>query len=362
MSFFDETQQRPGRSRRPPPQRGRATDRQTLIFRRVLAAGIAFVVLLLIVLGVKSCRDSARRDSMKTYVRDVAAITQASGQDSSALFTVLSRSGKQSPLQLQNAVNQYEGDAAQLVDRAKHTGHPDEMSNAHRYLVQVLQLRRNALGTIASSLQPALGATGSDAATARIAAQMETLLASDVVYREQVVPNLRRPLKKEGLLNDVTIPKSHFLPDLQWVRPTVVASHIEGLRTGRGAGPVTPGVHGTSLVGTTARPGGQSLTSGGTTSITVTPKLSFDVTVQNGGVNKETDVQVVLTVAGAGKPIVREQTIPTMDAGQQKIVSIPLAATPPTGRRLTVSVDVKPVPGETKTDNNKGTYGVIFTH
>ncbi len=362
MSFFDETQQRPGRSRRPPPQRGRATDRQTLLFRRVLAAGIAIVVLLLIVLGIKSCRDSARRDSMKAYVRDVTAITQASGQDSSALFTVLSRSGKQSPLQIQNAVNQYEGDASQLVDRAKNTGHPDEMSDAQRYFVQVLQLRRNALGTIASSLQAALGAAANDAATGRIAAQMQTLLASDVVYREQVIPNLRRPLKKENLLDQVKIPTSHFLPDLQWVRPTVVASHIEGLRTGRGSGPIAPGVHGTSLVGTTARPSGQALTPAGTTSITVSPRLSFDVNVQNGGVNKEADVQVVLTVAGAGKPIVREQTIPTMDAGQQKIVSIPLAATPPTGRRLTVSVDIKPVPGETKLDNNKATYGVIFTH
>ena len=87
-----------------------------------------------------------------------------------------------------------------------------------------------------------------------------------------------------------------------------------------------------------------------------------NVTVQNGGVNKESDVQVLLSVAGAGKPIVREQTIPNMDAGQQKIVSIPLAATPPTGRRLSVHVEIKPVPGETKTDNNKATYGVIFTH
>ena len=45
MSFFDETQQTPSRTRRPPPRRGRPTDRQTLLFRRVLAGGIAFVVI-----------------------------------------------------------------------------------------------------------------------------------------------------------------------------------------------------------------------------------------------------------------------------------------------------------------------------
>jgi len=362
VSFFDETQQRPARTRRPPPQRGRSTDRQTLLFRRVLAGGIGFIVLLLLILGIKSCRDSARRDSMKTYVKDLAAITTGSGQESSALFTVLSRPGKPSPIQLQNTINQYENDAAQLVDRAKHTNHPDEMSNAQRYLVQALELRRNALATIASSLQGALGVSGQQAATSRIASQMQTLLASDVIYAQQMIPSLRKPLRKESLLDEVTIPKSRFLPDLQWVRPTVVASHLEGLRSGRGSGPVAPGLHGTSLVGTVARPGGQSLSSGGTTSITVSQKLSFDVTVQNGGVNKESDVQVTVTISGSGKPIVREQTIPTMAAGQQKIVSIPLAATPPTGRRLNVTVDIKAVPGETKTDNNKATYGVIFTH
>ena len=103
MSFFDETQDRPARTRRRPSRRGPSTDRQTLLFRRLLAGGVAFVVLLLLVLGIKSCRDSARRDAFKTYIRDVSAIAQGSGQESSALFTVLSRSGKQSPLQLQNA-------------------------------------------------------------------------------------------------------------------------------------------------------------------------------------------------------------------------------------------------------------------
>jgi len=362
VSFFDETQDRPARTRRRPSRRGPSTDRQTLLFRRLLAGGVAFVVLLLLILGIKSCRDSARRDAFKTYIRDVSAIAQGSGQESSALFTVLSRSGKQSPLQLQNAVNGYESDAAQLVDRAKHTSHPDELSTAQRYLVQVLELRRNALATIAGSLQSALGATGNEPATSRIAEQMQTLLASDVIYSQQVLPNLRKPVRKEGLLNQVTIPKSRFVPDLQWVRPSVVAAHIVGIRTGRGAGPLAPGVHGTSLVGTVARPGGQSLTAGGTTSITITPRLSFDVTVMDGPANKETDVQVVLSVTGAGKPLVREQSIPSIDAGQQKVVSIPLGAAPPTGRRVSVHVEIKPVPGETNTSNNKATYGAIFTH
>ena len=344
------------------PPRGRGTDRQTLLFRRLFAGGVAFVVLLLLVLAIKSCRDSARRDSFKSYVRDQTALVEGSGQESRALFGALANAGKQSPVQLQNAVNGYENDASQLVDRAKSTSHPDELSTAQRYFVDVLKLRRDGIGVIAQSLQAALGAQGQQAAVGRIARQMQAFLASDVLYARRVLPNLIGPLKKEGLLDEVTLPQSRFLPDLQWVRPTVVAAHIEGLRTGQGsAGPVAPGLHGTALVGTVMRPGGQSLSTGGATQVTVTTKLSFDITVMNGGSNDERDVTVSASLTGAGRTIVREQTIPTIAAGQQKIVSIPLAATPPIGRPLSIHVEVKPVPGEKKLDNNRATYPVIFT-
>ncbi|MDT4996106.1 MAG: hypothetical protein QOD45_174, partial [Pseudonocardiales bacterium] len=142
---------------------------------------------------------------------------------------------------------------------------------------------------------------------------------------------------------------------------SVVVAKLGGVGSGVG-GPIAPGLHGMSLIGVTAKPGGQSLSSAGATSITVTPKLSFDVTVQDAGANDERDVVVQLSITGAGKPIVREQTLPTITAGAQKVVTIPLAATPPTGRPVQIRVQVKPVPGEKKVDNNKATYPAIFTH
>ena len=57
----------------------------------------------------------------------------------------------------------------------------------------------------------------------------------------------------------------------------------------------------------------------------------------------------------------REQTLPTIAAGTQKVVSIPLAATPPIGRPVSIRIYVKPVPGEKKIDNNRATYPAIFT-
>jgi hypothetical protein len=327
--------------------------------RRIIAGGGVALLLVLVVLGTKGCLDSQRQDDFRTFVRDVGSLVQLSDSESKNLFAVLSKPGTQGQVQLQNAVNGYASDAQQLVDRAKGTDRPDELADAKRYFVESLELRRDGLSTIARELRSALSGSGKQAALGRIASQMQLFLASDVVYSQRVLPNLSRPLKKEGLLDQVEVPKSHFLPDLQWVRPSVVSARLAG--AGGSAGPVAPGLHGMSLIGVTAKPGGQALAQGGATSITITSRLSFDVTVQDAGSNNERDVVVQLSITGAGKPVVREQTLPTIGAGEQKLVTIPLAAAPPTGRPVSIKVQVKPVPGEKKVDNNSATYPAIFT-
>lgn len=324
-----------------------------------MAGVFGLIVLIVLVLLVKSCRDSARKDAFKTYVRDVAALVQVSDTESKNLFALLAKpSGGQ--VQLQNALNGYASDAQQLVDRANGTDRPDELAKSKGYFVDSLELRRDGLTTIARELRSALSGQGKQTAVSRIASQMQLFLASDVIYSQRVLPNITHPLKREKLLDQVEVPKSHFLPDLQWVRPSVVVAKLGGVGSGAG-GPVAPGLHGMSLIGVTAKPGGQSLSTAGATSITVTPKLSFDVTVQDAGANDERDVVVQLSISGAGKPIVREQTLPTITAGAQKVVTIPLAAAPPIGRPVQIKVQVNPVPGEKKVDNNKATYPAIFT-
>ena len=362
MSFFEERDDRQGRtaSRRPPP-RGPGTDRQTLLVRRLLAGGVGLVVVILLFVLIKSCRDSAREESFKTYVRDVGALVQESEQQSHALVQLLSRPGRRSPLELQTQVNSYQSDAAQLVDRARDTDHPDDLDTAQRYFVESLELRRDGMGRIARELPTALGDQGREEATGRIAVTMRSFLASDVIYNDRFLPNLIGPLEDEKLRGDVTIPQSSFLPDLQWLRPTVVTERVEAIRGGAGSGPAAPGLHGTALVGVTAKPGGKALTEAGATDIQVSPRLSFDVAFSNGGEHEERDVTVRISITGAGAPIVREQRLPSIKPGEQKTVSIPLAATPPTGRPVKIAVEVKAVPGEKKVDNNKATYPAIFT-
>ena len=92
---------------------------------------------------------------------------------------------------------------------------------------------------------------------------MRNFLASDVLYTERVVPQLRAPAEKRGARRTRwTIPKSHFLTDLGWLSATTVADRIGRIRGGGGGTATTPGLHGTGLGTVTVKPGGQTLAGG----------------------------------------------------------------------------------------------------
>jgi hypothetical protein len=329
--------------------------------RRAVAVGVGVLALVLLILAVKGCRDSARKQAFRDYFRDASGLMQQSNQESRALFGLLTRPGTQSAVQLASNVNGYRGEAAQLVARAKGLDHPDELNGASQYVVQVLELRRDGIAGVAQELPTVLGDAGQQDAAAKIAVYMRNFLASDVIYTEKVVPGLRKPAKREGLDGELQIPKSHFLVDLGWLSPSTVGDRIGRIRSGGSGGPATPGIHGTGLGTVTVKPGGQTLARGGAVDIKSTPNLSFDVQVMNQGENDETDVPVKVSITGAGKPIVVQQRLPSIAAGQSKTVSIALAAAPPTGRPVTVTVQIVGVPGEKNLDNNKGTFAAVFT-
>jgi hypothetical protein len=333
------------------------------MLRRVIGIGGAIVLLLLFGFGVKSCRDASKEQAFKDYNRDVGALVQESDDESKGLFDLLNKGG-QTPVELQNAVNGYASSAAQLVDRANNADHPGELDSAHRYLVETLEFRRDGLRGIANELPAALGDRGQEAVTG-IAGYMQDFLASDVIYRQRFYPRLQDALRKEGLLDTEKPPQSQFLDGVDWLVPATVGDRITRIASGgggtSGSGSVAPGLHGTGLGTVTVQPGGQVLAAGGTTQIKTAPNLSLEVQVMNQGENDEKNVKVRVTISGAGKKIELEETLPQIAAGQTKTVSVPLSSTPPAGRGVTIAVEILPVPGEEKTDNNKASFPAIFT-
>ncbi len=314
------------------------------------------VVLVLLVLLVRGCRNAQQKRSFKDYAGEVSALVQESNQQGEGLFTLLREPGDQSPVELQNTVNGFRVQAEQLVERAEKEGPPDDFARAHRYLIDTLEFRRDGLAAIARELPTALGDAGRREAAGRIAADMQDFMTSDVIYSQRVIPGLEGPLREEEVRDEVDVAKSAFLPDIDWLRVTVVAERISGIRGG--GGEATPGLHGTALG--TVNAGGQTLAPGTPIELTAAEDLTFEIQVQNGGEAAERDVVVRVAVSGGPKPIEQEETIREIAAGATQTVSIPLPEAPPKGKQVRVRVTVEAVPGEEKTDNNEQTFQVTF--
>jgi hypothetical protein len=244
------------------------------------------------------------------------------------------------------------------VDRARKVDHPDELNKAQRYLVETLEFRRDGIADVANALPTALSGRLRRQGTDKVTADLQTFLTSDVIYTQRFIPDLAAVLDDHNLRDEVRLPTSQFLPNVDWLQPSFVADRITRIRTGRAAA-ATPGVHGDGLGSVSL--GGQALSPTGSATIKLTKDLAFDVQVMNQGESTETDVGVKVTVGKGADAIDLDATIDSIARGETKDVKLPLSEQPPTGENLPIDVEVVPVPGEKKTDNNKQTFSAIFT-
>ena len=325
-----------------------------------MAAVAGLVLLILLILGVKGCLNARKESAIKNYVQDVSGLTQESNQQGKQLFAILSGpGGRDQAVNIQNSLNGFRVQSAQLVDHARDLDPPDDLKSAQRNLVEVLTFRRDSLAAVADALPSALGDQERREGTRRVTAQMQAFLTSDVIYTQRFLRDLVDVLKDEDLADQVRVPRSQFVPDIRWLEPSFVSERVAGIRTGRGGKAATPGLHGDGLGTVTL--GGQSLTPGAAATIRLAGDLKFDVQVVNQGQNTETDVPVRITVGRGGDAIKAEDTLDTIAAGETKTVTIPITDQPPTGQSVPITVEVTAVPGEKKTDNNKQAFSAIFT-
>jgi len=328
------------------------------LVRRTIAAGAAILVFILLVVAFKGCLNARKERNMQEYVRNTNELVDLSKAESRRLFAILEAPSDQNQdVDRQNQANTLKIDSATLADRARDLDVPDQLSKAQDYFVESLELRRDALSIIAEELPKATAQEEQRQSTGRIAEMMRVFDASDVLMRSRFRPEEDDALKEESVA--ATLPSNGalaFLADLQWLQPDYVADQISGI-SGSG-GSATPGLHGDGL-GTVSL-GGVALTAGGSTTVQLTNDIAFDIQVVNQGDGTETDVGVTVTVGSGGDAVKLEETIPEIAAGELKTASIPLTSQPPTGQNVPITVNVKPVPGEEVTDNNKGDFTAIF--
>jgi hypothetical protein len=329
------------------------------MIRRRVAAGVAAVLLIVIVLVINGCLKSEKLQSLKDYAHSVNTLAaEEQTQVAEPLFTALAGAGSKSALDVEVQIDQLRIQAQTLADHAKGLSVPGEMAGAQRALLSSMNFRVEGMTKIAALMPKLLG--GQKQAGATIAGDMEIFLASDVIYSQRVAPLIQEALAGAGIHEMHTTP-SRFLPNIGWLETSTATGRITGQATSatNSTTPVT-GNHGSALISTGV----------GTTTLEAEPAINhisgggnptFTVTVENSGEFNETNVKVDVTVTAGGKQYKASHAINQTTPGNKVNVEIGVTGVP-LGVASKIEVFVETVPGENDSENNKGSYVAIFSH
>jgi hypothetical protein len=370
VSFFDDEPDEPTRVTRPArPRRAAAAgaasgrpDPEIARRRQFALFGALAVVAILVILLAKGCATTRHKNALKDYNREVTSIVQDSDDRvSKPLFDVLSGGGQTQDVRV--AVSQVRLLAEEDAKRAKALNVPDGVAAAQHDFELTMNLRAAGVTRIGDLLPRALSNQPSAAESIRrIAGQMQSFLASDVVYSQRVAPLIQQALTDNDIGNQ-TIAPSRFLPSIGWLDPAQVGARINpdaGAGSSSSSGDVAPGTHGHGIISVKA--GSVALVPGGPVNrVQAAAPLALEVTYANQGQNDESNVTITAKLTGGPKTITATKRLNQTKAGTTAPVTLQLSSVPPKGQSTTLTVTIKPVRGEKKTDNNTQTYTILFT-
>jgi hypothetical protein len=371
FDFFDEEEppswdepeeRRPGpprgRGPRPPRSRFRAPGNLTPLLRLIALIGLAILVVVLLVVWVEGCASDRKRDRYSSYMTDIGTVGNASARLGEQLTATLTTVGLKQE-ELDAKLGGYVQQAEAQMERAEDLRPPGPLNAANDGAVEALQLRVVGLSGLRTTFQQSADATDAAEVGSQLATQIQRLQASDVVWADLFRAPALVVLDDEGI-EGVQVPSSEFVPTDDLTGASALAAvwqRIQGASTGG-----TPtGLHGNQIVYVKALPSGQTLSTTTETTILVTAQLAFEIGVEDSGDSQEVRVKVTLTIPKTPSPIVKTATIPIIDPGETKAVTLKVGALVPFGEQIAVKVDVDPVDGETNTTNNSYEYPVIFS-
>ena len=353
----------PGPPRDRPPRgprrpRFRAPGNATPLLRLVALIALAILIVVLLAVWIEGCAAERKSERYRDYMSEIGAVGNASARLGQQLGTTLTTPGLNLE-DLDAKLGGYVQTAENQVQRAQGLDAPGPLVGPNEGAVEALQFRANGLRGLQTAFQQTADDTDASVAGEQLAAQTQRLLASDVVWSDAFQAPAQAVLEDEGI-QGLDVPSSEFVTTDDLTNPSSLAAiwqRIQGASTGG-----TPsGLHGNGIAYVKALPSGQLLSTTTETTIKVTDQLAFEVGVEDTGDSQEVRIKVTLTIPKQPDPIVKTATIPIIDPGETKAVTMAVGALVPFGEQISVKVDVDPVAGETNTTNNSFEYPVIFT-
>jgi hypothetical protein len=328
--------------------------------RRLIAlvVGVGFIILL--VLAFRACLDSRKERGFENYNSDLSSIATESQQLSEEFFGRLRDPGNLTDLAFKAEVSADRGTAENLLQRVQGLDAPGEVAEAQGELELAFELRRDGIAGVGDQISTALGSDGQARGEAleRIATYMRYFLSSDVLY-QRARESIDATLDEEEIpvAEDDRLPDQNFLPDPteDWLDDTTLATTLSGAAGGANCG---PGIHGLSRVNTVIND--TELFTDTSTTVSGGGPYVITVDVQNDGDTEETDVAVEYSISGGTDTIEGSGTVTRIEPGAVQSADLEIDPDPPTGEELTLEVNVIPVCDEELTDDNVGTFPVVF--
>lgn len=336
--------------------------------RLAIIAGIALLLLVVLVLWWRDHQRSQLENSYKSYVNEAGQIAGTSAGEGKRLMTLLQNTDNKTPAALATEVQKLATEANGLTKKAADLSPPGGLADADRSFQLALRMRANGLSSLAQTLPQALRGENQAQASKLLANGMKRFLASDVVYADEYAQVAAAKIREEGIDKVEVATNQVFLAGTneQYAYTTGAQALIKQMKNGSASTAANSGtLRGTSVEGVSATPSGTTLSTDGTTSIVGSGELGWEVEVKNGGEVDEQNIEVTvsLTYGGATPAYTKTATIANLAKGETTTVTVP----GPTASEITndqegsLLVETSSVPGERNTDNNSKDYLVKIT-
>ena len=355
---------RPGpRGPRRPP---RGPQNLTPLLRLVGLVAFAILIIVLLVFWIKSCQASSKSSTYKSYMSKVSEVASSSEQIGRQLSDTLLSPGLKRA-QVQSKIAGLARQEQLDVDRARAITPPGPLLSEHQAVIQAVQFRVSGLTGVADAIGAIPTTKSTTKSAAALASQLQRTLASDIIWSDSFKAPSETELRRQGVTGTTDsggplVPDSKFLQNPALATVAATTTIVQRLKGSSGNGGTQNCPCGTELSSVKMLPSGKELSTTSQTTIIVTTSLAFQVTVKNSGNVQVFSVPVKLTVEQSkGGNIVKTAKIGFLNAGDETTVTFRNFPQFNFTTPATIKVEVSPVAGETKTDNNSADYPVIFS-
>ncbi len=318
---------------------------------------VVFLFLCLIGRGTFSrigCQPDRSTD-LRNYASAAKKVVDASNKTGQSFNQIRASIKNMARKDLEKQLTSLIKESKKTLEEADKITVPDEMKNAHSYLIATLDIRATALESFKPAMFNALSDQDLEVSGKQVSASLKDISLSDraySLYQAKVTKIL-----KDNKVTDIKLPGSVYLPQGNEYELSAV---LEFLRNVKESTNLTQ-LHGVAIAEMTIEPAAKDKTDDSVSILPEADSIKITITIENQGNQTEINIPVEVTLKSETQPNAQKKnkSIASIAPGQKKSVTI-TDLKPTSGDIINLlTVRVGPVPAEKLIDNNVLEYKFI---